>query len=77
MLDYNKIAVKYKENDFALWVNGVEVGTDLVGSVSASNTFNRLGLDEGDGTDLMFSKVKQLQVYDTALTDTQLAALTS
>ena len=76
MLDYNKIALKYKLNDFALWVNGVEVGTDLVGSVSTSNTINKLGFDEGDGTDLMFSKVKQLQVYKTALTDNQLIQLT-
>ena len=76
MLDYNKVALKYKENDFALWVNGVEVGTDLVGSVSTSNTFNKLALDEGDGTDIMFAKVKQLQVYKTALTDNQLIQLT-
>ena len=76
MLDYNKIALKYKLNDFALWVNGVEVGTDLVGSVSTSNTINKLAFDEGDGTDLMFSKVKQLQVYKTALTDEQLLQLT-
>jgi len=26
--DFNKIAAKYKENDFALWVNGTEVATD-------------------------------------------------
>ncbi len=28
----SKIALKYKENDFALWVNGVEVATDNSGS---------------------------------------------
>jgi len=26
--DFNKVAFKYKENDFALWINGVEAGTD-------------------------------------------------
>ena len=27
-----KAAVKYKANDFALWVNGVEVNTDTSGA---------------------------------------------
>ena len=27
-LKINKVAVKYKSNDFALWVNGFEVDTD-------------------------------------------------
>jgi hypothetical protein len=30
---FNKIAVKYKINDFALWINGVEVLTDSSGAV--------------------------------------------
>ena len=38
-LNFNKIAVKYKENDFALWVNGLEVGTDTSGNTS--NRFKR------------------------------------
>ena len=29
---FNKIAFKYKANDFALWINGVEVDTDTSGS---------------------------------------------
>ena len=74
---FNKIAFKYKENDFALWVNGVEVGTDTSGITFTSSTLNKLSFDRGDGSNPLFSKVKQLQVYKTALTDTQLAALTS
>ena len=27
----NKIALKYKANDFALWINGTEVATDTSG----------------------------------------------
>ena len=30
--DFNKIAVKYKQDDFAFWVNGVEVATDTNGN---------------------------------------------
>ncbi len=77
MLDYNKIAIKYKVNDFALWVNGVEVGTQTVGSVSAPNTLNELAFDEGDGTDIFYSKTKSIQVFDEALTDIELQTLTT
>jgi hypothetical protein len=77
MLDYNKIALKYKLNDFSLWVNGVKVGVDLNASVSAENILNELAFDEGDGTDVFYSKTKALAVYKTALTDEQLTLLTT
>ena len=73
--DFSKIAFKWKVNDFALWIDGVESGTDTSGSIPSG--LNRLALDGGSGSDVFFGKVKQLQVYTTALTDTQLAALTS
>ena len=66
---FHKIAFKYKENDFALWVDGTEVGTDTSGTTAlnlSSLVFSNF-----------FGKVKQLQVYKTALTDVQLAALTT
>ena len=71
---FNKIALKWKLNDFALWVNGVEVGSDNTGTSPLSmNTFE---FAQGGGAAKFFSKVKQLQVYDTALTDEQLLQLT-
>ena len=72
-----KIALKYKQNDFALWVNGTEVATDTSGNTFSSGTINSLDFDDGSGTEDFYGKVKQLQVYNTALTDEQLAALTS
>jgi len=74
---FSKIAFKYKENDFALWVDGVEVGTDTSGLVLSANTLNNLDFNLGNSTLPFFGKVKQLQVYDTALTDAQLTSLTS
>ena len=76
-LNFNKIAFKWKVNDFALWVNGVEVGTDSSGAVLSANTLNSVSLTTGVGASPFFSKVKQLQVYKTALTDDTLALLTS
>ena len=75
--NFNKIAIKWKLNDYALWINGFEVDTDTSGSTFTSGTLNNLSFNEGDGSDTFYGKVRQLQVYDTALTDTQLAALTS
>ena len=75
--DFHKIAVKWKVNDFSLWVDGVEVGSDTSGSSFPANTLNSINFNSGSGGDIFYGKVKQLQVYKTALTDTQLAALTS
>jgi hypothetical protein len=74
VLDYHKIAFKYKVNDFALWVDGFERDTEASGNVVS-------GLDElslsVSSSNKFYGKIKQLQVYTTALTDTQLDALTS
>ena len=72
--DFHKIAVKWKENDFALFIDGGEKATDTSGLTPIG--LNTLALDQA-GSNNFFGKVKQLQVYKTALTDTQLAALTS
>jgi len=74
--EFNKIAIKWKTNDFALWVNGVEVATDSSGVSFTANTLDELSFDRNGSLEFN-GKVKQLQVYDTSLSDTQLAALTS
>jgi len=74
---FNKFAFKYKQNDFALWINGSEVITDTSGNTFAAGTLNKLGFVRGDNTEYLFGKVRQLQVYKTALTDAQLTSLTS
>jgi hypothetical protein len=70
-----KIAYKFKANDFALWVNGVEVGTDSSGSVPTGLV--KINFDNGSGGNDFYGKVKDLRVYDTALSDSELQALTS
>ena len=70
----NKISLKYKTNDFALWVNGVEVGS-LVGSGTTPSGLNQLSFTDTGGSDF-YGNCKDLRVYNTALTDSELAALT-
>jgi len=73
-LQLNKVALKYKSGDIALWFNGVEI-------VTRTNTISLSGLDElqfdfttGNG---LYGKIKQLQVFKTALSDSELATLTT
>ena len=73
-----KVGFKYKENDFALWVNGFEVGTDNSGSVFPNNTLNVLKFENSVSLNKPFyGKVKEVRVYKTALTDAELASLTT
>ena len=70
----DKIAIKWKENDFAVWLNGVEIGTDTSGLAPIGLTTIKLSAyDDGNYFE---GKVKQLQVFKTALTDSELATLT-
>ena len=73
---FNKIAFKYKQNDFSLWVNGVKVVSDLSGGVFANNTLNNINFSQG-GSNFLYGKIKDLRVYSTALTDSELQALTT
>ena len=74
---FNKLAFKWKENDFALWNNGVEVATQTSGVTSISNTLTKLDFQQFNGTNKLFGKVKDLRTYNTALTDAELLTLTT
>jgi hypothetical protein len=70
-----KIALKYKKNDYALWVNGVEVSTSALNDVFTANTLNNIDF-KGFSQDF-YGKTKQLQYFNTALTDAELTTLTT
>jgi len=74
--DFNKLAIRYNSTTVDVWANGVEILTNADTNVIPSGTLNRLGLDIADELNPFYGKVKQLQVYDTALTDEQLLQLT-
>jgi hypothetical protein len=73
--DFNKIAIKYKTNDFALWVNGVEVATDISGATPIG--LSELVFDDGSAANVFYGKTRQIQYFQTALTDSELATLTT
>ncbi len=73
---FSKIAYRYKENDFALFVDGVKVGS--VTSGSFSSTLTALSFDRANSNDTQFfGKVKSVAVFKEALTDAELICLTS
>ena len=74
-LNYNKIGLKYKLNDVGLWVNGTEVATDT--SATMPSGFDELKFSRADGANDFYGKCKQLMVFDEALSDSELQALTS
>ena len=72
--DFNKIAFKYKVDDFSLFINGTKVGTDTSGSVPIG--LDELSFDDNNGV-IFYGKCKQLMVFNEALSDSELATLTS
>ena len=75
--DFHKVALKYKQNDFALWVDGTEVSTDSSGTTFAADLLSELAFDDGGGGNLFYGKVKQALVFNEALSDSELTTLTS
>jgi hypothetical protein len=73
-----KVAFAYKANDFALYVNGVQIGTYNSGAISASLSF----IDLGSYLDLQSTfqydgKISQAILFPTRLSNSDLAALTA
>ena len=70
-----KLAFKFKQNDYALWVNGVERGISQLSEIWSANTLNSIDFT---GFNQPFEgKVNALQLYKEALTDAELATLTT
>lgn len=68
-----KIAIAYKNNDFSLWINGVNEASDSSGSVPITTKYN-VGNYIGGGREYPIISSK---LYDTKLTDQELIALTT
>ena len=73
--NYYKISLKYKENDISVWVNGFELYD--VNNGSMPSNLNTLEFNSDGDANPFYGNTKQLQYFDTALTDTDLEELTS
>ena len=74
-LDFHKVAIKYKANDFAVWIDGGEVATGTSGATPIG--LDRITFDVGNGTLNFFGNTKGLKYYPKALADVQYEDLTT
>ena len=73
-----KVAGAYKANDFVLYVNGVQVGTDNSGSIPSSLSQLEIGSYAEVGSPYNQNRpVNQALLFKTRLTNADLAALTA
>jgi hypothetical protein len=69
----NKISVRWNSGTYYLWVNGFSIFSDTYTSLSGLNSLDFLR----QGSYTFKGKTKQIQVFDSALTDSELETLTS
>jgi hypothetical protein len=71
----HKMAGGYKNNDFVLYLDGKQIGTDTVGTVPACSVID-VGL-WADGAYPFAGNLNTIGLFNTRLTNTQLAELTT
>ena len=73
-----KVAVAYKANDLAFYINGTQIGTGTPVSISSNLSFVQLGRYEDAADYFQYNgKISQLLLVKTRLTNAQLAELTT
>ena len=73
----NKICCTWKLNEFKLYINGIKIGEDVLGNVLSASVLKSLDFKRGSGAGSFYGNVKDVKLYNTALTDQELIALTS
>lgn len=69
------VAIRYKNNDFSLWVDGGEVDSDVSGNTFAPGTLTELSFDSGGVLDF-YGKCYNLMVFNQYLTDDEMQYIT-
>jgi hypothetical protein len=75
-----KIAVAYAANDFVLYIDGVQQGSDTSGSTFSGTTLNRIDLGRDWNNSIAGTQanpIKQALVFKTRLSNADLATLTA
>jgi hypothetical protein len=71
----NKFAIQYKANDYKVFVNGTK--QSVTQRSTTPTGLDTLNFDRGDGASDFYGKVKQVIIFNEALSDSELATLTS
>ena len=75
--ELHKCAIKWKENDFSFYIDGVSVHSQLSGNTFTANTLTDLDFSAWTGGINFYGNTKDLKIYDKALTDEELTELTT
>ena len=75
--DYNKVLMLYKSGDFRFYVNGFKLDTDSNTTMIADGTLSELAFEDATNGNPFYGNTKQLQYFNTVLTDSELETLTS
>jgi hypothetical protein len=75
--DFNKILIKYKSGSNSIYLNGFKIDFNSNTFTPTGNQLNELEFAYYTNTLNFYGKTKQIQYFDTTLTDEQLEELTS
>ena len=76
--NFNKIAVRYKAENYGFFINGTQVNVNLTQtSIFSADTLDQLNFKRVGGANVFEGIVKSVAVFKEALTDAELIALTS
>jgi hypothetical protein len=73
---FAKCAVRWRVNDFSLWINGVELGTDVSGVSFDASTLTEFSFDGGGGTEDFYGKTRAVEVLPY-MSDEEMVTLTT
>jgi hypothetical protein len=73
--EFNKILIKYKKNDVDIYINGFLLSHNTNCNMAVG--LSEIAFDDGGGLSDLYGNTKQIQYYDSALTDSELETLTS
>ena len=73
VLEFNKVAFSYKNDDCKMYIDGIEVATDT--NCTMPSGLNRLSFNWG-GANAFYGKTKNLKVFKRAMSDGELYLLT-
>lgn len=72
-----KLASCYSTNDFVLYIDGFQIGTDTSGSTFSDETLTNFELDLGTGSTPFYGKISVLAWWQARLSNSVLESLTS
>ena len=73
----NKIAMSFNNGVFVGYLNGVAIGSPISGASLGQGVLDRLNFNDGGSSDNFYGNVKDLRVYNTALTSLEIETITS